>query len=213
MWGAEDRREIVFLNTFDVERAGAALALHKGQDRVLVAISLPNVEAFLAASESFVGFDRSASAAHWGQLAVLHRLADAVGEEPSGFHAARQHPLNLIGRDAFLAGAHQVNDLKPKAQRKVRTLEDGSLPHSELPTAVIANVKAKASSLALHLTNSLRVGVAAVRANGTVRPELAFDIRKSGGFVIEAGVVESGLGHGGISYGHNHTLCGLLCQV
>jgi len=121
-------------------------------------------------------------------------------EKPSGLHAARKHPLNLIGRNAFLAGAHKVDNLKPKAQRKVRTLEDSSLSHSELTTAVIANVKAKASGIAMHLANTFRITISTVRANWAVRPKLALDIRESGSFIVEAGIIKGGLGHGGISY-------------
>ena len=51
---------------------------------------------------------------------VAHGLTDAVSKKPSGFHAARKHSLDLIGGNAFLASAHQVNNLKPQMQGKVR---------------------------------------------------------------------------------------------
>jgi hypothetical protein len=95
----------------------------------------------------------------------------------------------------------------------VRTLKDGSLPNGELPLTFVAIVKAKTGRLTLHLADALRVGIATVRANWTVRPKLALDIRESGGFVVEAGIVKSGLGHGRISYGLNTTPSVSLCQV
>jgi len=42
----------------------------------------------------------------------LHGLADAMPGEPSGFHAAIEHPLDLTGGDAFLAATEQVDDLQ-----------------------------------------------------------------------------------------------------
>ena len=42
-----------------------------------------------------------------------------MAQKPGGFHAAIQHPLNLAGADAFLAGAHQVDDLQPQMQRQM----------------------------------------------------------------------------------------------
>ena len=53
-----------------------------------------------------------------------HGLADTMPEEPRGLHAAIEHPLNLPGRNAFLAGAHEVDDLQPKVQRQMRGLEN-----------------------------------------------------------------------------------------
>jgi hypothetical protein len=136
-----------------------------------------------------------------------------MSKKPSGFHAARKHPLNLPGRNSFLASAHQVNNLKPKMQRQMRGLENSSLSDSELPLAFIAFAKAKAGGLALKLSDTLRVSIAAMWANWAIRPKFALDIRKSGFLIQEAGIVKSGLGHGGISYGLNSTPGGSLCQV
>jgi hypothetical protein len=119
-----------------------------------------------------------------------------VGKEPSGFHAARKHPLDLIGGDALLAGAHQVDNLKPQMQGKVGTLKDGSLPNGEVALALVAFMKAKAGGFALHLADALGIGIAAMRASGAVRPKPALDIRKSGFFVDELRGVEYGGGHG-----------------
>ena len=119
-----------------------------------------------------------------------------MGKEPRGFHAARKHSLDLIGGDALLAGAHQVDHLEPQVQGEMGTLKDGSLFYGELPLALIALAKSKASGLAFHLSNAVGVGIATMRANWTVRPKPALNIRESGFLADEVGGVENGSGHG-----------------
>lgn len=196
--GADDRRKIVFLDALDMERSRATPPFNEGEDCVLVGVAATNGLTFLAADESLVRLDRSSGTAHRGQVARSHSLSDAMAEEPSGFHAARQRPLNLVGRNAFLAGAHQVDDLKPKMQREMGRLKYGSLPYGEWLAAFLAIVKAKAGGLAVHLGNSLRIGVAAVRAIWASWPKPALDIRESCLLVLKAGIVESGVGHGNL---------------
>ena len=103
--------------------------------------------------------------------------------------------------------------MQPKAQLKMRAFKDSPLANGELPLAFIAVVKAKAAGFALKFANAVRVSIATVCANRPVRPKLALDIRESGGFIVEAGGVKSGLGHGRISYGLNTTPSVSLCQV
>ena len=55
-----------------------------------MAVTLLDIEAFLAADESFVELNDAARAAHGRKIAVSHSLADAMAEKPSGFHAARR---------------------------------------------------------------------------------------------------------------------------
>ncbi len=211
---SNDWSDMLLGRVLDMERASFASLFDKGKDGVLmVSPAWLDLDALLAADEGFINLDSAARSAERAKVAAAHRLADTMPEKPSGFHTARKHPLNLIGRNAFLAGAHKVDNLKPKAQRKVRTLEDSSLSHSELTTAVIANVKAKASGIAMHLANTFRITISTVRANWAVRPKLALDIRESGSFIVEAGIIKGGLGHGGISYCRYPIIGGSLCQV
>ncbi len=175
--------------------------------------SLFDLDPFLATDKGFVDLNNAANATHRRKFARAHGLTNAMGKEPSGFHAARKHPLDLIGRDAFLACAHQVNNLEPKAQGQVRTFKNGSLTNSKLATTFIAIVKAKASGLALHLANAVRIGVAAMRANRPIGPKFALDIRESGSFVVEPAIIKSGLGYGGLSYCRDRTPRDVLCQV
>src|SRR5687768_18601482 len=67
----------------------------------------------------FVCLDNHPSTAEWRiehAGIFVHGLTDAMPEKPRGLHAAPEHPLNLAGADALLAGAEQVNNLKPQVQ-------------------------------------------------------------------------------------------------
>jgi hypothetical protein len=97
-------------------------------------------------------------------------------------------------------------------QGQVGTLKDGSLSNGELAFALVALVKAEASSLALHLADALGVGIAAMRANRTIRPKPALDIRESGFLVEKLRGVEKGSGHGTLLW-PKPTSRGLVCQV
>ena len=85
----------------------------------------------------------------------LHDLADAVGQEPSGFHAAIEGPLNLAGANALLAGADKLDGLKPQVQREVAVLEDRADPHGEGLTAGVALAQARTAGLAGQAADSL----------------------------------------------------------
>jgi hypothetical protein len=123
--------------------------------------------------------------------------ANAVAKVPSSFHAANEHTLNLASRNALLAGAHQMNDLQPKMQGKMRGLKESPHAHSEGLATFFAVVKAIASSLARHLGDARAIYIAAMRANRSVRPKLAFDILESSFFALELRGGEDRLGHGG----------------
>jgi hypothetical protein len=143
----------------------------------------------------------------------LHRFANAMGEEPSGFHAAFEHPLNLPGADPLLAGAHQVDDLQPQMQRQMAVLEDGPHPYGEGLLAGVALAQAHPGGLALKAADPILIRVPAVRADRTLRPHHRFDMGEGGGLSQELWGVQNGLGHGAISYGRKSTSGGLVCQV
>jgi hypothetical protein len=136
-----------------------------------------------------------------------------VSEEPSGFHAASKDALDLISRDALLAGAHQMDDLQPQMQQEMRGLKNGPDAHGKGLAAFLAVIKAAAGGLAFHLLDALGVNIAAMRANGTVRPKSRLDKSESGVFILEAIFGKNRAGHSEISYGLKSTPCGALCQV
>ena len=185
---ADDRENVGLLDAFNVERTGRTACGQPGSEPRSCGQKprLTSKPSFLPIKVSSTSTE-FASAAHRRQGTITHRLTDTVSEEPSGFHTAREHPLDLIGRYAFLAGAHQMDDLKPKVQRQVREFKDGPLAHSKLALALIALAKAEAGGFAWHLANALLVGIAAMRANWAIRPELALDVVESGFFVFESG--------------------------
>src|SRR5271166_94996 len=78
----------------------------------------------------------------------------------------------------------------------MRTLENSSLPHSEMAFAFIASAKADTGSFALKLANTVRMGVATVRANWSVWPKHALDIVEGGLLILKTRFVERWIGHG-----------------
>jgi hypothetical protein len=68
----------------------------------------------------------------------LHGLADPMGEEPSGLHAAIKGPLDLPSADALLAARDKLDGLKPQVQREVTILKNATDPHGEGLAAGVA---------------------------------------------------------------------------
>jgi hypothetical protein len=143
--------------------------------------------------ESFISFDGLASAAQHAAV-VLHGFPDSMPQEPSGFHAAIKHPLNLTGADAFFAGAHQVDDLQPQMQRQVTGFEDGAHAYSERLLAAIALAKAWSSGLAIQAAHAITA--TAMRAYRAIWPQMRLDIREGSGFVLELRGGKDGGCHG-----------------
>ncbi len=163
-------------------------------------------------NERFVGlYGLSRAAQLASRRSGVHRQPDPVAKEPCGFHAAFEHPLNLPGRNAFLAGAHEMDDLQPKMQRQVRVLEKSSHAYRERFFAGVALAEAGTRGFAVQTAN-LR-GFATVRANRTIWPKRGFDISESGCFGLEMRGGKNGLSRSENSYGQNTTLRGLVCQV
>ena len=113
-----------------------------------------------------------------------HCFANAIPEEPCGFHTATERSLKLASADAFLARAHQVDSLKPYAQWHVARLHDGTDFDSERFAAGVALAQTGARRFPFQPSDIL-FGCAAVRANGTVRPESRFDESVSSFFVMK----------------------------
>lgn len=91
--------------------------------------------------------------------------------------------------DALLGGSHQVNRLKHLVQGDMRGLENRADFHSELLAAVAALTEAKARLAKIVM---LLGDGTAVRANRAVRPQNAFKMGESCGFVVEARFRQNG---------------------
>jgi hypothetical protein len=182
-----------------VEDKGADVtaALHEAQDDGVRPFAAGAATGLARIGDGgFVGFHGLASAAHGASCAGVHGEADAVAKVPSGFHAATEHPLKLAGRHAFLAGAQQMDGLQPQPQRQMAILENGADPHGERLPAGVAFAQARPGGLASEAADALLINVAAMRANRTIRPKLAFDIFERGVLAVEAVIGKNGVGHG-----------------
>ena len=79
-----------------------------------------------------IGFVYFYFAHELGKSAIFHCGSDAMADIPGGaVSAAADLPVNLQGTHAFLALRHQVDHLKPCAQRIVRILKDRLGNHGE----------------------------------------------------------------------------------
>ena len=77
--GLDNRNYISRAGTLDMERAHLpAVAVNERLYRILVAVAATLERAFLAADESFVGFDNPATPAHWRKLAGTEGFTNAV---------------------------------------------------------------------------------------------------------------------------------------
>lgn len=145
----------------------------------------------------FVSLNGLASATQWANVASrCHRQPNAVAQKPCRLHAAIEHSLNLASADAFLARAHQVNDLKPQVQGQVRGLKNGPHAHRERLFAGIAFVQARTGRLAVQTADLGVIRVPAVRTRRAIGPQCGFDKRKSGGFILKMWRGKDGLSHG-----------------
>ena len=71
-------------------------------------------------------------------------MANPVNHEPRTLVRDPHHPMKLMGADSFLAGAHEIDCLKPLVQWDMRTFEDGSNRDRELLPAMLALEKSRA---------------------------------------------------------------------
>ena len=101
----DDRPKVGGGHVRHVEAADLPAALHQGHDGLLLGRRLVSPAAGLPADEGFVYLDVFPGTAerlieHGRHF--LHGLADAVAEEPSGFHGAAKGAVKLPGAMPFL---------------------------------------------------------------------------------------------------------------
>src|ERR1051326_1346049 len=92
--------EVVGLDIRHMERPGGAIALDQGENRVHMTRAVAHLAPRLPANIGHARFKGLPRAAHRGLKQVivpLHDLADTMGQEPRGFHAALKSPLDLPG--------------------------------------------------------------------------------------------------------------------
>jgi len=114
-----------------------------------------------------------------------HREADAVAKMPRGFHAAAKDALKLARRDAFLAGAHEVDGLKPESEGEFAFLENSPHADRERLPAGVALAQASAGRLSGQAADLGLIVVLAMRADRTTGPKLALDVLKRRVLVVK----------------------------
>lgn len=97
-------------------------------------------------------------------------VSQPVNHEPCRFIRHSQHPMNLVGAHAFLAGAEQVDRHQPDVQWDVAVFKDSALRDRELLPAALALPHSRTNR---RLGISLRleaVGLSNHSAEGADRP-------------------------------------------
>src|SRR5437868_988876 len=143
--------------------------------------------------EGLIDLDDAASAAERGKVARPHSFADAMGQEPRRLVGDFQNAVQLMGGNTLLAARHQIDGLHGLVEREAHVLEHGADLNGELLLAVATAPKAKPDALfgiGLHLRDP--VHATAMRASATVRPDDAFQMLESLGFVVKFGAAENG---------------------
>jgi hypothetical protein len=176
----------------DMVRADLAATLDKRESDLLARaadvslLALPSVLILLLPADiGLVCFDRLSRAAHRRGVDIAHRLTDAVRHEPSRLVRNGQHAVQLVARNAFLAGAHEERCVQPLMQRHMRALKDGAHCYRELLAAGIAHVKAVAVRALLAANQRCLVNRAAMGADRAGRPKMGFQPLTGFGFVLE----------------------------
>ncbi len=106
--------------------------------------------------------------------------------------AKTHHAMDLQGRNAFLAGQHEVNDLKPLAQSDVAVLEHGADQNRETVVAWTALIALPVKGP--RLEGPYLVVAAAGALNYTIRPAAINEVSFAG--VIRGKQrLELGIGH------------------
>ena len=158
-----------------MEGTSLAIALDKRQDgllgvgREVTGKALVGVLVlFLAADVGLVSLHELALATNRAVLA-LGALTEAVKQEPRRFVVRAQHPLQLQGAHALLAGAHEVRREHPLVQGNVRALHHGPDGDGEGLAAILTLVNAGTGARAHELRDPVAHD-AALRADRTLRP-------------------------------------------
>src|SRR6185312_10830936 len=122
-----------------------------------------------------------------------------MGHEPGALVGNTERPVQLMGRDAFLAGRHEVKAQNPLRQRDMASLHDSAVGDGELALTVIALIQAGAMRLTLHTGDA--INRSAVWAEGASGPPNALQMDAGGVLIVENRVGQvCGGGHWLISY-------------
>jgi hypothetical protein len=160
---------------------------------MLVAVAaLRSFNAFLAPDEGLVRLDGVVTAQR-SQRTVAHSLTNAVRHEPRRLERHTKGPVELVGADALLAGAEQVEGHQPLVEWNMAALENGALGDAEELPAVptLPSARLRAGTLQLHDP----IGRATVRAHRAIGPEMDLDEQPGCFLIMEMRGFEHGHGN------------------
>jgi hypothetical protein len=161
-----------------IQNAGnhIAFALHRADDRcllIVVSLFIPMSVGVFTADVCFINLDNPAELGF-----RLHQCsADFVAHAVRGLVGAEAHlPLDLQRRNSFLAGQHEMRDLKPVAQRLVGILKD--CPDKQRKPIALRATRSAFGALPVPLARMKVINgrVATARAANALRPAAGFQI-------------------------------------
>lgn len=175
--GLDDRHNRIGLDVGDVDAADFTAALYERQNGMLVLVAAPWFgDALFGSEKRLIHFDnaRAAISAHRRREAAgAHGFANSVANKPSRFQAELKRSAQLVRADALLTRRQQMEGLQPDAHGHMARLENGPDLDVEWLAAGVALIKSDPSGFAGHL--GVALFLAAMRAHGTVRPDLGFN--------------------------------------
>ena len=197
----------LFVNVLVEKRPDALVIERHGADRTAALDKAKNVRLGALATGALVGFARIGDRGFVGLYGFafaakrtindwVHGEPDAMPKVPSGFHAAAQGPLKLAGADAFLAGTHEMDRLKPQAKREVAILENGVDPDGEWLAARVALAEARTGGFAVQSAD-LVAGSLAMGAHRTGGPKPRLDVGEGGFLAMKLGGGKDRISHDG----------------
>lgn len=170
----------------DKRLRAASGAIHEAQNSVLV--SIPARVLFflvLLADKGLFNLNNATPRTEIEAIVVTHSLTNTMGHKPRSFESNSESAMQLVGAHTFLAGAHQVDCLKPDVHCDVAGFKDSANFHSEGLAALIALVRSDAGRLAAHLRYALPLST--LGAGCTMGPDARFHLGVSGLFILEVG--------------------------
>jgi hypothetical protein len=160
---------------WNVYRANSTTALDKRHNDLLFGgfLYVSSVSR-RAANMRFVRLDNLTLATDWIWISGLHCFANTMCHEPCGFVRNAKFAVKLVRTSALLAGIKLMRRIEPFVERHMARLKHGANGHTERLLTFVALVDAGARALAFKLRDAIRIGIATMGAERTLRPQELF---------------------------------------
>ena len=170
-WQRVGNHHLYVLAQVALNKFAQMLAIHLAQSRqfrAAAALDQPNnagftsgpASAFAALGSAHESFVHLNDAVEFGVIA--HGVPDAMAQVPGRLVTDSERPLDLVGRNALLGFADEINREEPFPERQMRVMENAACCYGKLVAAFIA-VK---QSARLHLRGALGLAARAADAFG-----------------------------------------------